>query len=322
MQKILITGALGLIGSTLTTLLNNQGYVICPVDIRIDATNLYPVNILNLDHVKKMAIGCDGIIHLAAISRVILGEENPELCRQVNVEGTRNIIDACLDSPTKPWLIYASSREVYGQQDTFPVQEDCIYNPHNHYARSKIDAENLVNQAQEKGLQTSILRFSNVFGGLRDYSERVVPAFCFNALNNSPLQVNGEDSLLDFAYVDDVVNGIMKVVKLISTQNQSLPAIHFTTGQAISLLELANLVISLSNSLSKIILKQKNSIYPSKFYGDYNRAKSLLNWQPEHNIKTGVQKYLEKLRSKTAILYPSTMVGIDEDFKSDTRLST
>ncbi|MEI6188046.1 MAG: NAD(P)-dependent oxidoreductase [Alphaproteobacteria bacterium] len=321
MKKILITGALGLIGSTLNNLLNDEGYVVCPIDIRADPTNLSPNNILDFNHIKKMIKGCVGVVHLAAVSRVIWGEENPWLCRKVNVDGTKNIINACLESPIKPWLIYASSREVYGQQNIFPVQEDCTFRPHNHYAKSKIDAEKLVNDARDRGLQTTTLRFSNVFGGLCDYSERVVPAFCSNSLKGLPLQVNGGDSLLDFTYVDDVVKGIIQVIKLMSTQNESLPAIHFTTGKATSLLELANLTVQLCNSSSDIILKQKDSIYPSKFYGNYTRAKSLLGWEPKYNIRVGILNYLEKLKNNTAILYPSTMVRINENFESDTWLS-
>lgn len=193
--------------------------------------------------------------------------------------------------------------------------------PHNHYAKSKIDAENLVNEASDRGLKTAILRFSNVYGGLVDYSERVVPAFCSNSLNGSPLQVNGGDSLLDFTYVDDVVNGIIRVIKLMFSQDESLPAIHFTSGIPTSLHELANVIVNLSNSSSDIILRQKNSIYPSKFYGDNTRAKSLLGWEPEYNIKTGVLSYLEKLKNNTAVLYKSAIEEVNENFKSDTWLS-
>lgn len=321
MKTIVITGALGLIGSSLRSFLNNQGYVVCSVDVKSNPSNLTPINILDVTQIKKMIQGCIGVVHLAAVSRVIWGEENPLLCRKVNVEGTKNIINACLESPAKPWLIYASSREVYGQQDIFPVQEDCVFRPHNLYAKSKIDAENLVKEAKNKGLQTTTLRFSNVFGGLCDYSERVVPAFCSSALKGLPLYVNGGDSVLDFTYIDDVVKGISQVIKLMVTQNESLPAIHFTTGKATSLLELANLTVRLCNSSSDIVLKQKDSIYPSKFYGDYSRAKSLLGWEPEYNIKTGVLNYLERLKNNSAILYPSTMVRIDENFESDTWLS-
>ena len=321
MQKILITGSSGLIGSTLTNLLYEQGYDVCAIDIRTNPGNQNPINILDIPNVNLMVKECVGVVHLAAVSRVIWGEENPWLCRKINVDGTKNIINACLESPTKPWLIYASSREVYGQQDTFPVNEDCTFRPHNYYAQSKVDAENLVNDARNSGLKTTILRFSNVFGGLCDYSERVIPAFCDNSLKGLPLQVNGGDSLLDFTYVDDVVRGITQVIKLMSTQNESLPSIHFTTGKATSLLELANLAVELCNSSSDIILKQKDSIYPSKFYGDYSRAKALLGWQPEYNIKTGILNYLEKLQNKTAKLYPSIMVSINENFESNTWLS-
>ncbi len=318
MQTILVTGSLGLIGSTLVKILGDLNYNIIAMDIREDNIN---GNILNYNILKKLTDNCTGVIHLAAISRVIWGEDNPELCKKVNVEGTRNIVNACIESTKKPWLIYASSREVYGQQDIFPVNEDCIFQPHNQYAKSKIDAENIVTEARAVGLKSSILRFSNVYGGMSDYSERVIPAFCWNAINNQALEVNGKDSLLDFTFVDDVARGIAEVVNVLSSNNESLPAIHFTTGKATSLFELANLIIKLAKSSSDIKLKPKNSIYPSKFYGDYSRAKSLLNWQPINDIKSGLIDYIERLKAEKAKIYTLNMVDINENIESNTRLS-
>jgi len=317
-QTILVTGSLGLIGSTLVKILGDLNYNIIAMDIREDNIN---GNILNYNILKKLIDNCTGVIHLAAISRVIWGEDNPELCKKVNVEGTRNIVNACIESTKKPWLIYASSREVYGQQDIFPVNEDCIFQPHNQYAKSKIDAENIVTEARAVGLKSSILRFSNVYGGMSDYSERVIPAFCWNAINNQALEVNGKDSLLDFTFVDDVARGIAEVVNVLSSNNESLPAIHFTTGKATSLFELANLIIKLAKSSSDIKLKPKNSIYPSKFYGDYSRAKSLLNWQPINDIKSGLIDYIERLKAEKAKIYTLNMVDINENIESNTRLS-
>lgn len=321
MKKILVTGSSGLIGSTLVPLLRASGYSLCMLDIRGSSEETNPINILDSNALLRIVEGCDGIIHLAAVSRVIWGEENPELCHEVNVDGTRNIIDACLALQKKPWLIYASSREVYGQQEVFPVSEDCEVRPHNHYARSKLQAENLVNGARLRGLKSAVLRFSNVFGGTCDYSERVVPAFCHNALHELPLFVNGQDSLLDFTYVHDVVRGILGVVKLISEGATSLPAIHFTTGKATSLLSLANLVKIVAGSNSPIIIRPKDSIYPAKFYGDNRRAKELLGWEPEYDVQRGVQAYIEKLKNNEAILYPSITVSSNENTKGDTRLS-
>ena len=321
MQTIAVTGALGLIGSTLITALNKLNINVLPIDIRATLTNPVGVNILDYPVLQDIVNNCTGIVHLAAISRVIWGEEDPFLCRQVNVEGTKNIIKACINSPTKPWLIYASSREVYGQQTTFPVSEDCQLVPHNYYAKSKIEAETLVSEAKNAGLQVAKLRFSNVFGGLSDYAQRVVPAFCFNALNNLPLQVYGADSSLDFTYVIDVVKGITQTIEFLSSQAESLPAIHLTTGNATSLLDLAELVLHLCESKAEVIVKPKDTIYPSQFYGDYTRAKSLLGWQPEHTMKSGLTQYLANLKANTAKLHSLNMVSINENFKSHSWLS-
>lgn len=318
MQTILVTGSLGLIGSTLVKMLKDLNVNIITIDIR---DNTIDSNILNYNVLQKLISNCTGVIHLAAISRVIWGEKNPQLCKKVNVEGTRNVVNACIESAKNPWLIYASSREVYGQQDIFPVHEDCIFQPHNQYAKSKIDAECIVAEAKKAGLKTSILRFSNVYGGTHDYSERVIPAFCWNALNNQVLEVNGKDSLLDFTFVEDVAKGIMQTVEVLSSSNESLPAMHFTTGKGTSLFELANLILKLTNSSSNIQLRPKDSIYPSKFYGDYTRAKSLLKWQPTNDIKSGLIKYIAKLNAQTAKIYPLDMVDINENIESNTWLS-
>ncbi|MDF3047871.1 MAG: NAD-dependent epimerase/dehydratase family protein [Candidatus Midichloriaceae bacterium] len=319
----MITGSSGLIGSALINYLSGSSYDIDPVDIRGNSCNFAPVDILDTEMITQIVQNCTGVIHLAAVSRVIWGEQNPQLCKEVNVDGTRNIINACLRAPNRPWLIYASSREVYGQQNTFPVNEEAAIQPHNHYAKSKVLAETLVNDARkDAGLRTAILRFSNVFGGMHDYSERVVPAFCYNAINNLPLKVNGADSILDFTYVDDVVSGLIKVIELMSTCDESLPPIHFTTGIGTSLLDLAELIISLSSSSSNIELNAKDLIYPSKFYGDYTRAKILLGWHPKHSIKEGILKYLAALKSNKAALHPTIMENEDENFKGHTRLSS
>lgn len=309
MQTIGVTGALGLIGSTLIRKLNTRNVNVIPIDIRCGPLNPNGIDILDTSAIQQAINYCDGVIHLAAISRVIWGEENPALCTQVNVEGTRNIVDACLRAANKPWLIYASSREVYGQQDTFPVSETCVFKPHNHYAKSKMAAEKIVNAAKEAGLRSAIVRFSNVFGGFPDNTERVVPAFCLQALKHLPLHVNGADSLLDFTYVEDVVKGIIQTIAWLTLQNESLPAIHFVTGKATSLLELARLVTNLCHSESEIIVKPKDTLYPAKFYGDYTRAQSLLGWQPEHDVHSGIIKYLAQLRANSAALSHSNRVA-------------
>jgi len=102
-----------------------------------------------------------GVVHLAAVSRVIDGERDPARCWAVNVEGTRTVVEAAQSSPLRPWVIYASSREVYGQPSALPASEDCDRAPLNVYGRSKVAAEDLVTAS---GLAHAIVRFSNVYG--------------------------------------------------------------------------------------------------------------------------------------------------------------
>ena len=68
--------------------------------------------------------GVDGVIHLAAVSRVVWGQKNPELCWETNVTGVQNVLDAAREASSRPWVISASSREVYGEAEHLPVSED------------------------------------------------------------------------------------------------------------------------------------------------------------------------------------------------------
>ncbi|MFP3028459.1 MAG: NAD-dependent epimerase/dehydratase family protein, partial [Wolbachia sp.] len=101
---ILITGAAGLIGSTLVKKLENQGHEVISCDIRFRDN---PLSFFSEDIVPLLA-QCTGIIHLAAISRVIHGELYPTLCQKINVDGTMRFLGLCKSLPNKPWFIYAS----------------------------------------------------------------------------------------------------------------------------------------------------------------------------------------------------------------------
>src|SRR5207237_7735748 len=101
-------------------------------------------DIVDLAAVQRAVEGCDGIVHLAAVSRVAWGEEDPPRCHRTNVDGTVNVIDAARGSARKPWLLFASSREVYGDAGLDPVREEAPMAPVNVYGRTKAEAENRV----------------------------------------------------------------------------------------------------------------------------------------------------------------------------------
>ncbi|AJQ52460.1 MAG: NAD-dependent epimerase/dehydratase family protein [Rickettsia conorii subsp. raoultii] len=293
MNKILITGAAGLIGSTLVERLAKHNYEIISCDIRLinNPLSFYSKQIIPLLN------ECIGIIHLAAISRVIHGEQCPDLCNKVNVEETTKFLELYKVMPHKPWFIYGSSREVYGEQSQLPVTESASLNPVNNYANGKVLIEEFIADLENTGFNVAVLRFSNVYGGLLDHYNRVVPAFCINALKNEPIRIEGQGCVFDFTYLEDAVDGISLAVNHLQNVKSSLPPIHFTTNRPCSLGELANLILKLTNSHSKIDIYPARNFDVSCFYGDFSRAKELLNWSPKHSLEQGLNKFIENLKN-------------------------
>lgn len=296
MAHLLLIGSEGLIGRSLAEYFHQYAIPFKSFDLRLSPSHHGRGNILDKVALKKVAEGCIGIIHLAGTSRVILGQKDPALCFKHNVEGTANIIQTVLESSYKPWLIYASSREVYGQQETLPVCEDAVLKPMNIYAHSKVVAEKKVLEARQEGALTAILRFSNVFGSPFDYPDRVIPAFCRAALSAQPLRVEGGANIFDFTFVDDVVRGIAKVVDVFMTTPQNLPPIHFTTGRGISLSEAARTIVRMTNSSSHIKEADPRSFDVSRFYGNPARAESLLGWSSHFSFEEALGKFLPNLK--------------------------
>src|SRR4051812_1813057 len=111
--KILITGSAGLIGQTLSKQLQQKGVQVVEFDTRLSLNTSGYGDVRDLNLLNEAIKDCQGVIHLAAVSRVIWGEQNPQLCMDVNVQGTHNILKAAYQASPRPWVIFGSSREVY-----------------------------------------------------------------------------------------------------------------------------------------------------------------------------------------------------------------
>lgn len=248
--------------------------------------------------------GIDGIIHLGAISRVIDGERDPARCWRVNAEATGALLKLAARSPARPWMIYASSREVYGQQETLPVPEDAPLRPRNIYARAKAEAERLVGEARAEGLHTAILRFSNVYGDTRDHSDRVVPAFARAAAAaqraDAHIRVDGRDCTFDFTHVADVADGIQRVVRLLRDGEAKLPAIHFVSGHQTSLGQLALLASATGGPSLRIVDAPPRDFDVHRFAGDPSRAERLLGWRAATMLADGFKTLAEAFARELA----------------------
>lgn len=295
-MRILITGSKGLIGSALKQALGSLHIDAKGIDIRANQQDPEYGDIRDKNLLSHRVHDVDGIVHLAAVSRVVDGERHPELCWQTNVEGTKNIVDAALASNKKPWILFASSREVYGHPKDLPVRESAPLDPINIYGKSKLAAEEAIQYGEQKGLITSIVRFSNVFGSIHDHPDRVIPAFCRAATEGHPLRVDGAQHLFDFTYIEDVIQGILSLIRLLSQKDDSLPPIHLASGTPTSLGEIAKIAQQASHHSIQIIEGTPRSFDVCQFWGDPSRAQQMLNWKSCVSVEEGMHRLINQYR--------------------------
>jgi UDP-glucose 4-epimerase len=296
--QILITGISGLIGSAVSNKLLQKGMEVLGLDV-LSSNKSFIGDTRNETQVDKFVQNCDGILHLAAVSRVIWAQQDPKACWTTNVEGTRNVLKAAIASPKKPWIIFGSSREVYGQQELFPVAEDAGLRPMNIYGHAKVMSEQEMIYARTLGIKTAIARFSNVFGSIEDHATRVVPAFCRGALENKTLIIEGEHHVFDFTYIHDVADGIVKLVDFITEEKKAdIPTIHFVGGQGTTLGQLSQLICSQAQSKSAIKIGASRNFDVARFIGNPQRALELLGWKAETSVQQGVQNLLADFKEK------------------------
>ncbi len=283
---ILVTGAAGLIGSVLCAALTAAGYQVRGLDLR--AQGAWQGDICDPQRLRTQLQGCQGIVHLAAVSRVLQAEQDPARCWQVNVDALARLLAFMPRLAPGAWLIAASSREVYGDAAQLPVVEAQPLRPRNLYARSKVAGEALVADAAAKGLRAMTVRFSNVYGRVSDYPDRVIPAFVRAVLAGTPMRLDGPDHSFDFTQVDDVVSGLLLLVAQLQAGAVKLPTLHFVSGEGTSLATLAQLIQDLAGRQVVLHSAPPSQLHVQRFVGDGTRAAQVLGWRPTRSLRAGL----------------------------------
>lgn len=300
-NKILITGGAGFIGSHLAEALVDNGYDIVIIDnlSRGKYENLQNIfdkiqfikgDITDFEMMQDLIKGSDIVYHLAALSRVLPSIENPELCFKSNIEGTEMIARLCARFGRK--LIFSSSREVYGAAQYLPVDENHPLNPENPYGASKMAGEKIIESYSKcYGLKYGILRLANVYGK-RDF-DRVIPIFLLNSLNNKDIIIYGGEQILDFVHVSDVIDAFIKILLI----NENL-IMNIGSNKGIGLIDLTEKINKITKNKGKIIIKEKRTGEVEYFIADNDRAQKILNWRPEVFLEKGLKMLLVELSNK------------------------
>lgn len=300
--NLLITGVSGFIGRSLVEGIVNQNlpWSIYGVDIKEPRFNdsMYLKNIVfdTLDIRDPKAVEeyfankrFDGVIHLAAVSRVVDAEKDKENCVKTNLYGTKYLVDNVAKTPDT-WMIFGSSREVYGEQNQFPVKESSEKKPINIYGECKLEGEMLVQKLIRRYM---ILRFSNVYGNNYDIKGRVIPAFVERALNDEPLYLEGGGQIIDFTHISDTIECIIRAAELLQCNVIEKENIHICPGYENRITDIISYLSSCLNKELIVFYRKGRNYDVNKFIGDPTKRKEILCDKEFISLKRGILLLLE-----------------------------
>ena len=276
MDKILVTGSTGFIGSNLVKQLSDY-------EVVTDYDNSERIDLQNTKQVMKLD-SVDTVIHLAG--KIPWRELSSNEYIDNNMKCTQNILEYCGKKNVKK-IIYVSSY-VYGQPKYCPIDEEHPVNPHTAYAKSKYLAEKeCMDYCKRSNLNLIILRPFNVYG------ESMRAGFLISNLINAvksgkKLNIANKGSKRDFLHVDDFVDLILKIVDY----NSKLEIFNVGSGLSYSFED----IIRKIEKISKIKLEieyNENESFIEDIIADISKIKSELYWEPRIKIDDGLRKTLE-----------------------------
>ena len=300
-MNYVITGGVGFIGSHIAESLIERGDSVTIIDnlntgkkenIKkiIDQVTFMQGDIRDYDLLKNVVKNCDGVFHQAALASVQESFSKSDEYHDVNVNGTENIFKLAKEFDFK--VVYASSSSVYGNPKKLPIKENAEFNPINPYAQTKVDKEGLAKKYAKLGVKIIGLRYFNVFGERqsKEYAG-VIKLFLERVFNKESPLVNGDGlQIRDFVFIGDVVNANISAM-----ENKLEHAfLNVGTGETISVLDLANIMINAANLSTKPIHRPALDGDVRATQADISLIKKLLNWEPRVKIKDWLDEKISK----------------------------
>jgi len=309
-MNILLTGGAGFIGSHLVDRLSDTENDIIVLDNfskyysgkednirgwrRKNNIKLVYGSILDKNKLNELTENIGIVVHLAAQPGVRYSIKHPLEVARININGTINVLEACVKNDVKKF-VFGSSSSVYGDVKKLPAREDYICNPISPYGASKLAGEKYCYYYSKiYGIKIPMLRFFTVYGP-RQRPDMAINKFVDSVMKEKTTMVYGDGSQTrDFTYIDDIVDGIILAIK----KNIKTDAFNLGGGNNISVNELISLIAEYTEKKVEIryIEKQKGDVKDT--LADNTKSRKVLKWKPKTDIRCGLKKYVEWIKNR------------------------
>ena len=296
-----VTGGAGFVGSHLVKLLVKEGHEITEIDNLhkgkkenlasvINKIKFQKIDIRDYQSLEKILKNIDGVFHQAALTVVQDSFSKPEEYFDVNVHGTENIFKLANENKFK--VVYASSSSVYGHKLETPITEDAERNPISPYGKTKLEDEYLVEKYSKLNTEIIGLRYFNIFGKGQTIEYAGVITKFLDRINEgkSPIIFGDGSQIRDFIHVNDVAKANLMAMN----SDSSNLIVNIGTGNAISILELANMIINASGLEINPIFVEAHEGDIEKSIADISQAKKHFNWEPKIELQDWLKDILKK----------------------------
>jgi len=310
-KNILVTGGAGCIGLQVCKDLIERGFVVRLFDLPEQVARVKQHipskvkieygSILDCSSLRDAMVNCDAVIHLAAYLGVKRTETNKLRCLEININGTKNVLDCAVQHGVKK-IIFASSSEVYGEPIENPITEESITQGKTVYAITKLAGEELCKAYTQRYPQLShtILRYFNTYGPSQ-IAQFVIPKFIRNTMANKPPIIYGDgQQLRGYCYASDTAWATIEALLSNETNGEVFNVGNSDTLS--SLIDLAETVIDVCGKKDTLQMKlegnfantdrdEEREIY--KRYCDATKIKNLLGFVPKVSLEEGIKNVVE-----------------------------
>ena len=307
-KRVLVTGGGGFLGSHLCDRLVNMGYDVLCVDNFFSGSKKNIAHLLEKpnfelirhDIVHPLYLEVDEIYNLACPASPIHYQYNPVKTIKTNIMGSINMLG--LAKRVKAKILQASTSEVYGNPERHPQNESYWGNVNPIGLRACYDegkrcAETLFfDYHRQNKVRIKVIRIFNTYGPrMHPKDGRVISNFIVQALTNKDITVYGDGSQTrSFCYVDDMIEGI---IKMMETPDDITGPINLGNPEEKSILEIAELILKLCKSKSKIVFLPLPKDDPVRRKPDISLAKKVLKWEPKIPLEEGLKRTIEYFKS-------------------------